>query len=288
MTTLAVHPPQVQPTAACPAEILRCPITHGPLRELTPEELDGINTRIERGTIRHVDGSPVAQTLDAGYIGIGGEFAYGVRDRIALLVPALAIQLASASNQNKTDRLRSEKQAVQRYYDDIGWSTGAGGKAFVDAQNWEDLRAVAQDYIRACHRRVKRHLRPTGKYLLDVASGPVQYPEYLEYSERYAVRICVDISFAALREARRKLGDRGIFILGDITNLPLAEGIADGVVSLHTIYHTPADEQATAFREIYRVLAPGCTAAVVYCWRSALIKAVMLPAKLVRGPWKLA
>jgi ubiquinone/menaquinone biosynthesis C-methylase UbiE len=130
-------------------------------------------------------------------------------------------------------------------------------------------------------------LQPQGKYLLDVASGPVQYPEYLEYSQGFGARICVDISFAALREARRKLGDRGIYILGDITNLPLAEGIADGVVSLHTIYHTPADEQATAFREIYRVLRPGCTAAIVYCWRSALIKAAMLPAKLVRGPWKL-
>ena len=161
------------------------------------------------------------------------------------------------------------------------------GDASIDADNWEDLRPVSRDYIHACHLRVKRHLQPTGKYLLDVASGPVQYSEYLTYSQGYGARICVDISFAALRQAQQKLGAHGIYILGDITNLPLADGAVDGAVSLHTIYHTPADEQASAFREIHRVLAPGASAAVVYCWRSLLIKLAMLPAKLVQWPGKL-
>jgi SAM-dependent methyltransferase len=39
-------------------------------------------------------------------------------------------------------------------------------------------------------------------------------------------------------------------------------------VSLHTLYHVPRDEQAAAFREIYRVLKPGGVAVVVYYWQT--------------------
>jgi len=70
----------------------------------------------------------------------------------------------------------------------------------------------------------------------------------------------------ALKEAQKKLGERGVYILGDITNLPLADDSIDGVVSLHTIYHVPAAEQARAFRELGRVLAPGRSGVVVYSW----------------------
>lgn len=61
----------------------------------------------------------------------------------------------------------------------------------------------------------------------------------------------------ALREGQKRLAtDKGIFILGDLTNLPIADGVIDDAVSLHTIYHIPADLQATAVDEIVRVLKP--------------------------------
>lgn len=286
MTRLAPAPARAKRFTSCPAEILRCPLTHGSLRELSADELEGLNELIESGELLHADGSPVPQSLERGFISEDGAFAYGQREGIALLLPALAIPLTPEAA-NKAGNLRAEKRAVQQFYDDIGWSAADSGEVSIDADNWEDLRPVSRDYIHACHLRVGRHLKPTGRYLLDVASGPVQYPEYLTYSQGYAARICVDISFAALRQAQQKLGAHGIYILGDITNLPLADGVVDGAVSLHTIYHTPADEQASAFREIHRVLAPGATAAVVYCWRSLLIKLTMLPAKIVQGLAKL-
>ena len=286
MTRLAAPTSRPKPYAACPAEILRCPLTHGSLREVIGDELEALNGRIERGELKHADGSLVEHTLESGFATKDGGYVYGLREGIALLLPALAIPLTPQAAR-QAGNLRAEKRAVQQFYDDIGWSAAGGTNVSVDADNWEDLRAVSREYVERCHRRVQRHLNPTGKYLLDVASGPVQYPEYVAYSQGYTARICVDISFAALRQARQKLGAHGIYILGDITNLPLADDCVDGAVSLHTIYHTPADEQATAFREIYRVLAPGRAAAIVYCWRSLLVKLAMLPAKLVQAPGKL-
>jgi ubiquinone/menaquinone biosynthesis C-methylase UbiE len=286
MTRVATRPARSKPYADCPAEVLRCPLSRGALSELSAIELDVLNARVQRGELKHADGTPVQGELERGFVSADGAFAYGQREGIALLLPALAIPLTpQAAAQAGT--LRTEKRAVQQFYDDIGWSAAEGSEDFVDADNWEDLRPVSREYIRRCHLRVKDHLRPSGQFLLDVASGPVQYDEYLTYSQGYAARICVDISCSALRQAQQRLGSRGIYILGDITNLPLADGAVDGAVSLHTIYHTPADEQASAFREIYRVLAPGASAAIVYCWRSLLIKLAMLPAKLVQKPVKL-
>jgi ubiquinone/menaquinone biosynthesis C-methylase UbiE len=182
--------------------------------------------------------------------------------------------------------LRDKKRDVQDFYDEVGWVQDGDG-VFVDAALFEDLRDVASDYLHACHLRVGQHLPSRGRYLLDVASGPVQYPEYLTYSEQYEARICVDLSYAALRAAQRRLGDHGIYLLGDITNLPLQDGVVDAAVSLHTIYHVPADEQAQAFREVTRVVQSGGRAAVVYVWKNRWIRASLLPARIVQLPGRL-
>jgi SAM-dependent methyltransferase len=113
---------------------------------------------------------------------------------------------------------------------------------------------------------VKRYLKPSGRYLLDAGSGPVQYAEYLTYSEKYQRRVCVDISIVALQEARRRIGDHGLFVVADIAALPFRSEPFEGVVSLHTLHHLPLNEQAKAYEELYRVLRPGSTAVVVNGW----------------------
>ena len=51
-------------------------------------------------------------------------------------------------------------------------------------------------------------------------SGPIQYPEYLTYSEGYQYRLCLDISIVALIEARKRIGEKGLFVVADVSNLP--------------------------------------------------------------------
>lgn len=156
------------------------------------------------------------------------------------------------------------KQQVREFYDQVGWHEI--GEGVYQNARYEDLRPVAREYIHRCHLRVKRHLKPTGKYLLDAGSGPVQYPEYLEYSRGYQFRVCADISMTALQEARKRIGEHGLFVVADIANLPFERDIFDGVVSLHTIHHVPADEHLQAYTELYRCLSPGAKAAIVQGW----------------------
>lgn len=163
------------------------------------------------------------------------------------------------------------KEQVRQFYNQVGWQMA--GEGIYQNARYEDLRPVSSEYIHRCHLRVKRFLKPDGVYLLDAGSGPIQYPDYLVYSQNYRYRVCLDISFVALEEARKRIGGHGLYVVADVANLPFKPGVFDGIVSLHTLHHLPQDEQKTAYGELYRVLAGGSSAVVVNGWtESALMK----------------
>jgi len=156
------------------------------------------------------------------------------------------------------------REEVRRFYDSVGWQR-VGPDLFQNVR-YEDLRPVSREYIQRCRRRVLRHIAAGGRHLLDAGSGPIQYPEYLEYSAGYRFRVCLDLSARALRAARERIGSHGLYVVGDVAHLPFPPDAMDGVVSLHTLHHLPPGEQQQAFNELARVLRPGATAAVVYGW----------------------
>ncbi len=261
--------------------ILRCPITKQGLHLLDPQEVTLLNSRIAKGELVHSDGTPVKTSIDGGFISQDGRFVYPILEGIILLMENFAIPIAGQKDVARVS-LRAEKQVLQDFYDLIGWhKNGQETSSFVDSLKWEDLRPVASEYIHNCHLRVNRYIKNDGQYLLDAGSGPIQYPEYLSYSAGYDFRICVDLSFLALKEAQKKLGNKGIYILADITNLPLQDNVVNGAVSLHVIYHVPKDEQVSAFRELHRVLLPGSSAAVVYSWpHSQMLEWLLFPRRV--------
>jgi SAM-dependent methyltransferase len=175
------------------------------------------------------------------------------------------------------------KQQVREFYDSIGWRQI--GEGVYQNARYEDLRPVCREYIHRCHLRVARFLPRKGKYLLDAGSGPIQYPEYLEYSRGFKYRVCLDISVLALREARERIGDKGLYVVGDIAHLPFKDNTFEGVVSLHTIHHLPADEHERAFEDLFRVLQLDGLAAVVYTWGeySPMMRLLRMPMAWMNG-----
>jgi hypothetical protein len=181
----------------------------------------------------------------------------------------------SAEAQSAEAQSAVVKQRVKEFYDQVGWQEiGAG---LYQNSHYEDLRPVARPYIHNCHLRVMRHLPRAGKYLLDAGSGPVQYMEYVEYSQGYERRVCADISIQALQEARKRLGAHGLYVVADVANLPFAPGAFDGIVSLHTIHHLPEDEHLQAYHGLYRLLAEGGSAVVVNGWPSSRLMSLAEP-----------
>jgi len=156
------------------------------------------------------------------------------------------------------------KQKVREFYDEIGWSKESSG--FYQNARYEDLRPVSAEYIHKCHLRITPYFSKGGRFLLDVGCGPIQYKEYLTYSENFEKRVCADISLTALKEARKRIGEKGLFVVCDAANLPFRNNCMDGMVSLHTFHHLDLDDQKKAWQETYRVLQNDAPAVVVNGW----------------------
>jgi SAM-dependent methyltransferase len=156
------------------------------------------------------------------------------------------------------------QQQVRSFYDAVGWKQ-IGPGVYQNAR-YEDLRPVSREYVHRCHLRFGGYLPPTGRLFLDAGSGPIQYPEYLSYSKGYRRRVCLDISRLALAEARQRVGEHGLYVIGDLARLPFCREAFDGAASLHTLHHLPAAEQRPALAELARCLAPGGRVGVVYSW----------------------
>ena len=171
--------------------------------------------------------------------------------------------------------------SVRNFYETRGWQANLEGNT-EDASLWEDLRPVASEYVSTCRRRVLRHVPSAGSAFLDAASGPIQYPEYLEYSQNFDKRYCVDISSKALEIAKKRLGAHGIYINGDILSLDMPENTFDCTVCMHAIYHIAATEQAAAVHSLLRLTRPGHPVIIVYSTPHSLLSALMSPFRILK------
>ena len=172
------------------------------------------------------------------------------------------------------------EERVSKFYNTVGWKIEGG--ITEDARRWEDLREHAKEYVGKCRLRVLRHIPENGVNILDMASGPIQYKEYLEYSKNFKKRYCVDLSSEALKHARMKIGDHGVFLHGSFFDISLEENFFDCAVSLHTIYHIDKDKQEEAVRKLIYVTKPGKPVIIVYSNPNAIVSFLRLPYRLLR------
>lgn len=219
--------------------ILKCPRTGQPLRYLNADFLS---------------------TTD-------GQYLYPVEDDVICLLPESAIANANAQSdeRQKTAPGRNTKDVVQRFYDETGWQLTDTGQ-YGDTKAFVDSRPLSSRFSDKCMRHMRGYLPRSGRYLIDAGSGAIPHHAYLSYHAGFEYRVCIDFSKEALKQAKKKLGARGVYILGDITNLPILSEMVEGVTCNHVLYHIAPEQQSIAFQELWRVLKRGGRAVVVYAW----------------------
>jgi len=72
-------------------DILCCPATKIPVRQLSEKGLRTLNQAIAEGTLTNVDGKPVQEALNAALITQDGKLVYRIEDDIPVMLAEEAI-----------------------------------------------------------------------------------------------------------------------------------------------------------------------------------------------------
>jgi len=151
---------------------------------------------------------------------------------------------------------------IKKFYEEKGWEKI--DEHYYDTILHEDLRKCSKKYISKCRNRILKYIPSQGQNILDMASGAIPYEEYLNYSNNFKKRYCCDLSLKALREAKKKLGNKAEILHGNFLELNIKENFFDCSISLHTIYHFDKNDQEKAVRKLVEVTKKGGKIIIIY------------------------
>jgi len=156
--------------------------------------------------------------------------------------------------------VNKSQELIRKFYESFGWNKVEGG-VYGATAIFYDYRKVMLEYRYRARRRDGKVFQSGGRYFLDAGCGarPAQ-----DYSKYHQYHVCIDLTFAGLRESREKIGENGLYVLGDTARLPFRDGVFDGVLCSHTLYLMSRDEQHKAVNELCRVLKSHSCCVIVY------------------------
>ena len=237
-------------------QILQCPLTGEDLFRATPEHLQSVNS-ISADQYRFTE----------GLVNKANQYFFPVINDILYLLPSNAIDLYG--NKEPDKKISFDRQRIFNYFRDVGYYEYKGLDVYEDAKQFVDFRPFLQSYNSKGFASLGKYLPSTGKYFIDVASGPVAFREYIQLSEGYECRVCIDISANALMHAKANLDkaqQKSLLICGDMLHLPLKADIADAVICQHALFHVPGDQQCIALKQLVRIVRPDRFLGIVYDW----------------------
>ena len=237
---------------------LQCPITKNKLELIGKEDFAAFNLL---GTFDSFG------MLTQGLIDQSHQYFYPIFNDIIILHEQYATFIGSKANEKS--KLSFDKKRVFDCYNKVNYKVKDSFKIYEDSPKWVDFREVSSTYINNSFTKAACYYPKQGRFFLDIASGPIGLAEYMALADGYELRICVDISINALIKAKENIeraGKRGVFICGDITNIPIQDNSCDTVLSQHTLYHIPKNDQSIAVKELYRVAKPEAKIVIIYNW----------------------
>ena len=161
---------------------------------------------------------------------------------------------------------------IYKFYNNFGWKEK--NNIFKDDELFEDLRDGSKSYVSKCRKRLLKYIPKKGNHILDFASGPIQYKEYLEYSKNFRFRHCVDFSQDAINTAKKRLKKKGKYYCNDFFKINFKKNFFDCILSIHTLYHIKKNEQKNAVLKLIKISKKGTPIIIVYSNPDTLISKI--------------
>ena len=165
-------------------------------------------------------------------------------------------------------------KSVHSFYNSQGWKIFSNH--YEDANINEDLRLNSREYVSKCRKRILRYIPNKGSNILDFASGPIQYKEYLQYSRKFNYRHCVDFSKDAIKIAKSKIGKKGKFYCKDFLDINFKKNYFDCILSIHTIYHIHKNKQKKAIKKLLSISRDNTPIIIIYSNPNNIISKIKL------------
>ena len=160
---------------------------------------------------------------------------------------------------------------VYKYYNNEGWKSRSKSSVTLDEEINVNNNKSCNLYNSQTRNRVLNQLdklKGKKKKILDVASGPLHIPEFLEYSMSFVERHCVDFSKQAIEKAKLNLANseqKNNFLFNiDFLESDFKNNSFDAAISLHTLYHVDIAKQKDFVKLLIKYVRPGGLVIVVY------------------------
>lgn len=175
----------------------------------------------------------------------------------------------------KTNRVQA---ILKTFYDTYGWKRDEASGRYLGEILHEDLDETTQRYMDSNEMRYQKYFGDGGRFFLDAGCGaePRQ-----KMSRNFEKHVCVDISLVGLKEARKQLGNSGLYVVADLAALPFKEKSFDGVLASHCLYHIDKGIQSTVLRELYRATKANKNILIFYSSNYNLVSVVQRVTEVV-------
>lgn len=133
----------------------------------------------------------------------------------------------------------TKRNNVRQAYDEM-----AETYASVRSENGQDMEILAE------------FLDPLSSAAKILDAGCGQGTPVFRQLDETATAVGLDFSREQLRLATENV-PQGRLVQGELTHLPVADGVFDAITAYHTLIHVPLDAHQTVITEFSRVLRPG-------------------------------
>jgi ubiquinone/menaquinone biosynthesis C-methylase UbiE/uncharacterized protein YbaR (Trm112 family) len=208
------------------------------------------------------DPGAVTDGMTGAYVSATAGLAFPIEDGIHIFLPSAALKLRTKVGVAHESVSAPRNDSVRQWYDKFGWQKTTEG-AYQDSHLFSFAEmTTAKRYEISAHLSLVGRMG-SGDAILNAASGALPQSYHFAYFFYFGTPVCLDFSKTALLEAKQKLGIGGVYILADICHMPFADESFDSIVSAYTVQHIDRNDQATAVKELYRVLKRGRSLVII-------------------------